>query len=184
MLWRPAGPLITCWLVPSLAATSSSAVAFLGSFTGHQHGVEGLLAALGRHTLVITEFHYDGLGPAAFFLAGRTGLPGPQGTVLAWPGGPASSFRDPAAGRIGRAFRNETVILQLPGGLPADQLAWVSVYCRQFSASFGEVMVETGEVELASRGEVGGSRPAPRTAGASGGWQAIAQYKLRENRRK
>ena len=60
---------------------------FLGKFVEHQHEVSnskcvkkkkkatiqvsGRLGVANPHKIVLTQFNYDGLGPAAFFLAGK-----------------------------------------------------------------------------------------------------------------
>ena len=60
---------------------------FLGTFVEHQHEVSkcvkkkekkttiqvsGRLGVANPHKIVLTQFNYDGLGPAAFFLAGSS----------------------------------------------------------------------------------------------------------------
>ena len=151
----PVNPRMHHWslfllLLPSCQPSSPPSVSYLGSFTQHQHNVQGLLASLGPSHLVITEFHYDGLGPAVYFLVGSWGPPGPHGTILSYPGeGRAYSYTDPRASSLQRAYTNETVMLELPPGLSTEAVAWVSVWCRVFSQSFGEVLVEGqgGQVE-------------------------------------
>ena len=70
------------------------------------------MASLGRHALAITNFTYDGLGPAAFLVAGVAGRPGPAGTILIPEvvGGPTTTtrttfpFYHPRAPRLHRPF--------------------------------------------------------------------------------
>ena len=92
--------------------------------------------------LVISEFSYDGLGPQAFFMVGTSGSPGESGIILSYPSdGKSYDYFDQQAPIIRRSFNDEEVMLTLPANIPADQVAWVSVWCRQFSVDFGSVMV-------------------------------------------
>ena len=96
-------------------------------------------------SLVISKFSYDGLGPDAFFLVGTSGKPGESGTILSYPAdGRSFGYFDQQAPIIRRSFDNEEVMLTLPEHIPADRVAWLSVWCRQFSVDFGSVMVQEG----------------------------------------
>jgi hypothetical protein len=132
-----------------LLAAEALAVVFLGSLsergvTGGR-GVKGRVAALSQSSLLINRFSYDGLGPEAFFLVGTTGSPGIEGTILSHPwDGRSYGYFDEDAPIIRNSFMEEDVVLHLPDSIRADEVAWVSVWCREFSVDFGSLLVPQG----------------------------------------
>ena len=113
----------------------------LGELVSRHHDVSGRVHALGRRRLRVTDFTYDGSGPDAFFWVGTVGdVPGDNGTILPVPfDGTFFDADDLAAPVLERRYDTETVELSLPPHLEVDDLRWISVWCRKFSVSFGDL---------------------------------------------
>lgn len=115
----------------------------MGDLTEIKHGVNGRVSAVGPTTLLISGFSYSGLGPDAFFMVGRNGLPDEGGVILPYPAdGRAYDYYDTDAPVIERAFDREDVVLVLPKYFTVDKIAWLSVWCRKFSIDFGNLILE------------------------------------------
>ena len=73
------------------------------------------------------------MAPDAFFYVGRT-LPvsGETGILVPYPGTSASEILLSHDG-------NQDIILSLPGDITTSEIKWLSVWCRQFEVSFGDV---------------------------------------------
>ena len=128
---------------PDLSDTQHSLT--VGRLSEKAHGVKGKVTFTSPNSLVLSEFSYDGLGPQAFFLVGTSGSPGEGGTILSYPAdGKAYDYFDQNAPILRKSFNNEDVMLLLPDNIKADQVAWVSIWCREFSVDFGSVMVPEG----------------------------------------
>ena len=85
---------------------------------------------------------YDGLGHDAFFMVGTSVSPGESGTILSYPADEKFyHYIDQRASIIRKSFHREEVMLTLPANIPAQDVAWVSVWCHKFSVDFGSVMV-------------------------------------------
>jgi len=96
--------------------------------TNRAHGVSGTITVLNDCAIEVTNFNYDGGGPAVYFYAGvdlefRTG---------AFPIGPKLN---------GRRWVDETVLLTIPEGRSLDDFNSLSVWCFDFNANFGDAML-------------------------------------------
>ena len=68
--------------------------------------------------------------------------PGESGTILSYPADEKTyDYFDQQAPKLKRMFNDEEVRLTLPKNILAHQVAWTSVWCRQFSLDFGSMMV-------------------------------------------
>ena len=74
-----------------------------------------------------------GFAPDAFFYVGRT-LPVSKETGILVPY-PGSSTSEILLAHDG----STDIILTLPGDLTTSEIKWLSVWCRQFEVSFGDV---------------------------------------------
>jgi len=134
--------------------------------------VQGDLYLKDPQTLVIRNFVYDGEGPDAFFVVGkrpmrrnrvvirdrRDVIPIPYESQYPYPpysaysrqatsnqGGSYLSQRlrydDPDIPVLGR-FEGQDIELNMPEGVDAEKIRWISLYCRQFNLDFGHVMID------------------------------------------
>lgn len=92
------------------------------------HGVSGTITVLNDCILEVTNFNYDGGGPAVYFFAGtdqnyRSG---------AFPIGPRLN---------GQQWVNDTVRLPIPEGRSLDEFNSLSVWCFDFNANFGDTVL-------------------------------------------
>ncbi|WP_163133501.1 DM13 domain-containing protein [Agarivorans sp. Alg241-V36] len=89
------------------------------------HGVSGRVEILDNCTIEVSEFNYDGGGPDVLFY-----------------GAPSSNYNQGgfAIGDTinGPIYNNDTLQLSLDNAEQLDQLAGISVWCRDFSVSFGD----------------------------------------------
>ncbi|XP_013385801.1 protein Skeletor, isoforms B/C [Lingula anatina] len=105
----------------------------IGEFSRFQHGLRsGDITVLDAKTFLIPALHYDGLGPAAFFWVG-TG-PRPDSTGLKVPD------EDGSLTRLKR-YTGETIQIRLPGDLTVFDINWLSMWCIDFNANFGHVLI-------------------------------------------
>jgi len=104
---------------------------FIGEFPPDAvHNVKGRVYAVNEDTIYIKGFHYDGAGPDAFFWAGSTPLPNAKGFII--------------PDELGRTiklspYKDQNVLLKLPGGRKLKDIRWLAVWCRKFTANFGHV---------------------------------------------
>ena len=119
-------------------------------------------------TLVIRNFVYDGEGPDAFFVVGkrpqvraltrsrrptpivirdrRDAIPLPyEDTYSAYsrqaPNQRRLRYDDPDIPVLGR-YDGQDIELSLPQGVEANNIRWISLYCRQFNMDFGHVKID------------------------------------------
>ncbi|TRY80586.1 hypothetical protein TCAL_11630, partial [Tigriopus californicus] len=120
----------------------------LGSLRNYHHGISGEVYRLGQRRIRIEDFHYDGLGPDAFIWIGtQTSRPGDNGTLLPYPfTGEFYHYTDPEAPVLGR-FNGQTLDLTLPPQVEANDIKWVSVWCRKFRVNFGDLILNSNELE-------------------------------------
>ncbi|WP_221073925.1 DM13 domain-containing protein [Agarivorans aestuarii] len=89
------------------------------------HNVSGRVEIIDNCTIEVTGFNYDGGGPDVLFY-----------------GAPSSDYTQGgfAIGDIinGPMYNNDTLRLSLANAQQLDQLAGISVWCRDFSVSFGD----------------------------------------------
>ena len=114
----------------------------VGNLINRQHGIGGTVYAVDEKTLLIKGFTYDGLGPDAFFWAGTQGSPSGIGTILPYPfEGKFYEYEDQSAPILDEEFSGDkNVKLTLPDTLKATDIKWLSVWCRAFSANFGDLI--------------------------------------------
>merc|ERR1712127_116643 len=103
----------------------------IGTFSNIYHDIGGTAYAVNATTVLVRDFHYDGEGPAAFFLAGTAGRPSKAGkVVLPYPfQGDHFQYRDKNIPILGRFTGDKDLVLHLPPGTTVNQLKWISVWC-------------------------------------------------------
>ena len=133
-------------LVAAVASAQEEEGTFVGALTSKQHGVKGNLYAVDKKTLLIKNFEYDGQGPDAFFWVGTDDLPGEIGTILPYPfDGKFFKYDDQNAPILTDRFDGtKNIKLTLPEEVDVTDLKWFSVWCRQFSVNFGDLVVPAG----------------------------------------
>jgi len=136
---------------------------YLGSFNKlTYHPVRGDLYKRDAKTLIIRNFVYDGEGPDAFFVVGKRpmgrnrivikrrdrkdAIPLPyEDSYSAYSRNTANQRRlrydDPKIPVLGR-YEGQDIELTLPQGVEADNIRWISLYCRQFNMDFGHVKID------------------------------------------
>jgi len=107
--------------------TTNPLVGTTATFSNFTHNIGGTLTLLDDRTIQITNFTYDGGGPAVYFYTGTDGgySPNDGGRQI----GPMLN---------GRIYDNETIIVPLPDDITLDDFNGVSVWCELFFVSFGE----------------------------------------------
>jgi len=130
------------WLIVSMLVCAASAEKLIGKLSTLAHGVSGDVYAKNSNTIVLKNFKYDGTGPDAFFWVGKTGTPKntDESMTMILTKEKNYAYRDQSA-PILSAHNGETVELSLPEGYKIEDLKWFSVWCRQFSVDFGNVMI-------------------------------------------
>ena len=140
----------------------------MGSFNKlTYHPVQGDLYIRDAKTLVIRNFVYDGEGPDAFFVVGKRSMRGstrrrrPTPIIIRdrrdaiplpyedsyssysreTPNQRRLRYDDPDIPVLGR-FDGQDIELNLPQGVEADNIRWISLYCRQFNMDFGHVKID------------------------------------------
>ena len=97
-----------------------------------EHGLRsGPITIVDAQTLLVPDFHYDGLGPDAHFWMSRgaAGLAeGPHSLKLKDENG---------SGKPLRKYTGETIVISLPDELTIYDFDLFGVWCRQFSVDFG-----------------------------------------------
>jgi len=117
----------------------------IGSLSTLKHAVSGSVYAVDEKTLMIKDFNYDGAGPDAFFWVGTEGSPTDvedesKTAILAHPyQGVHYEYRNEDAPVL-KASSQEAITLFLPDTMKVSDLKWISVWCRQFSVDFGNLM--------------------------------------------
>jgi len=136
---------------------------YLGSFNKlTYHPVRGDLYKRDAKTLIIRNFVYDGEGPDAFFVVGKRpmgrnrivinrrdrkdAIPLPyEDSYSAYSRNTSNQRRlrydDPKIPVLGR-YEGQDIELTLPQGVDADNIRWISLYCRQFNMDFGHVKID------------------------------------------
>ncbi|XP_050532309.1 protein Skeletor, isoforms B/C-like [Daktulosphaira vitifoliae] len=109
---------------------------YVGRLTGVAHGVRGNVYAVDENTLYVRSFHYDGIGPTAYFWAGKTSRPSPDGFIIPYPEDYPAVEPPPL-----QTHNNSNIILRLPPNKRIKDIKWLSVWCRRFTVNFGEVYI-------------------------------------------
>lgn len=89
------------------------------------HGVTGTITILNDCTIAVSQFNYDGGGPAVYFYAGV----GQNYASNSFPIGPRLN---------GRQWVNDSLLLPIPEGMSLDDFDSLSVWCFDFNANFGD----------------------------------------------
>ncbi|XP_040573010.1 uncharacterized protein sas isoform X2 [Lepeophtheirus salmonis] len=123
----------------------------LGEFETLYHNVKGHVYAYNESTLFIQDFSYDGTGPDAYFWIGiNSPTPNSDGLLIQYPDNgendSSSSGYEVDAPVLG-AYDKENILLRLPEGITADQLKWISVWCRAFAVDFGHLIIPQDVLE-------------------------------------
>lgn len=136
-----ASTMMLAILLAFIMVTASSAVEIsLGSFRTRQHRVAGEVVAINSRVLEIRGFVYDGAAPAAYFWADTSSRPSTNGSRLqdAAPSNSCGSTEITTGFTGTQTYRVEfpqgTSLLDILGGS-------ISVWCEEFVANFGEVVV-------------------------------------------
>jgi hypothetical protein len=98
-----------------------------GFFTSFAHNVSGKATIIDDCTIAITQFSYDGRGPAVYFY-----------------GAVDHQYDNEAAFPIdqkisGQSYDNVSMIIKLPQNKSLDDLTGLSVWCIDFAANFGQM---------------------------------------------
>jgi len=98
--------------------------------------------------LLIKNFKYTGHGPAATFWVGTKGnQPSTDGILL--------QAKDQKYSTLGAYDGTQPDIeLSLPPNVKVSDLKWISIWCKEFSKSFGDVILENDLVTLAPEQDI------------------------------
>lgn len=107
--------------------TSHDNVGYSGYFTTLAHNVSGKATIIDDCTIEITEFTYDGGGPAVYFYGA---INHNYSSEQAFPMGAKLS---------GIVYEGTSITLKLPQNATLDDLTGISVWCVDFNANFGEM---------------------------------------------
>jgi len=99
-----------------------------------EYNVKGDVSIEGQK-VIVDNFSYTGKAPDAFFYVGTSGCPSGQGTLIQYPAGDGD--------RPLGAYSGQRVELDLPTSVKGEEVAWVSVWCRQYSIDFGHAFLTT-----------------------------------------
>ncbi|GLJ59614.1 hypothetical protein SUGI_1515880 [Cryptomeria japonica] len=106
----------------------------IGGFSQLAHGLKsGPITIVDAQTFLVPDFHYDGLGPAAYFWLTR-GSQGLQATGL--------RLKDEnGSGQALKKYVGETVVITLPEELTIYDFDWFGVWCKEFQVNFGQTRI-------------------------------------------
>lgn len=124
----------TNWM-DSLGATTSSfyrvvrdpyhaKVGEVATFTNYFHGIAGTAHIVNNRTIELRNFYYDGLGPAVVAYVSTNSA--------FYPGYAISDYLN------GTAYANTNLAFTLPAGLVLNDITYISIWCIDFSANFGD----------------------------------------------
>ncbi|XP_023337627.1 protein Skeletor, isoforms B/C [Eurytemora carolleeae] len=123
--------ILLLWMLDLVSANDYFGT-YVADFQTRFHGVAGEVFAVDSRTIFIRGFTYDGEGPAAYFYAGSGGRPSGNGIQIANEKG--------SMDKLGR-YRDQDIVLTLPGGETLADISWISVWCDAFSVNFGEFFI-------------------------------------------
>lgn len=106
----------------------------IGALSQLAHGLKsGPITVVDAQTFLVPDFHYDGLGPAAFFwlTRGASGLTA-NGLRLKDENGSATPLRK---------YAGETVVITLPEELTIYDFDFFGVWCKEFQVNFGQTRI-------------------------------------------
>ncbi|XP_054758503.2 protein Skeletor, isoforms B/C-like [Lytechinus pictus] len=96
------------------------------------HRIAGTVYAETSTQIRIIGFNYDGTAPDAFLWAGVSGTPSSDGFIIPDETGSLLKLEQ---------YDNVDISVSLPAGRTVSSLAWISVWCRSFTANFGQVII-------------------------------------------
>ncbi|RWS12065.1 protein Skeletor: isoforms D/E-like protein, partial [Dinothrombium tinctorium] len=97
------------------------------------HGLKsGPVTIVDAQTFLIPDFHYDGLGPAAYWWATKGPRQGPGGVHLDDENGSQKKLR---------RYAGETVVISLPEGKTIWDFDFFGVWCVEFQVDFGHTRI-------------------------------------------
>ncbi|XP_074605545.1 protein Skeletor, isoforms B/C-like [Brevipalpus obovatus] len=97
------------------------------------HGLKsGPITIVDAQTFLITDFHYDGLGPAGYWWATPGARPSSSGIQLKDENGSNKPMR---------RYNGETVVISLPQGSTIYDFDWLGVWCSEFQVDFGSTRI-------------------------------------------
>ncbi|XP_054714140.1 protein Skeletor, isoforms B/C-like [Uloborus diversus] len=117
----------------------------IGEFKSNAHGLKGAVFAASDNTFYITDFSYDGEGPDAYFWAGTTEQPSPDGFIV-----PDEFGTKQVLGK----YSNQNIAITLPDGKKISDIKWLSVWCRKFAANFGYIII-SDDIQLPKEADLG-----------------------------
>ncbi|GIY08079.1 hypothetical protein CDAR_90811 [Caerostris darwini] len=104
----------------------------IADFKTNAHDVKGTVFAASENTFFILNFSYDGEGPDAYFWAGTTEKPSPEGFIV-----PDEFGTKQVLGK----YDNQNIAITLPDGKKISDIKWLGVWCRKFAVNFGFIMI-------------------------------------------
>lgn len=121
--------------MPSSCGNDHEKVGYSGNFSTLFHDVSGKVTILDNCTLQVENFNYDATAPVVYF----------YGDIS-----PISSGVDSGTGfNIGEILRddsvayvNDSITLKLPNNRTLDDLEYLSVWCVDFLANFGDLQFQ------------------------------------------
>jgi len=122
-----AGTTTTAPPETTTSASSNPLVGTTASFRNFTHGIGGTMTLVDDRTIQITNFTYDGGGPAVYFYLGTDG-----------GYSPSQGGRQIGPKLNGRIYDNETITLTLPADVTLNDFNGISVWCELFFVNFGD----------------------------------------------
>ncbi|KAK0093076.1 hypothetical protein PV326_014361 [Microctonus aethiopoides] len=104
----------------------------LGKLNAYHHQVTGDVYAVNEYTLLLTSFSYDGNGADAFFWAGASNRPGPQGFIVPDEWGTTNVLE---------RYFNKDITLTLPDNKKITDIKWFAIYDLTSQNTFGDVYI-------------------------------------------
>lgn len=115
-------------IISDECTTAHPLVGRTAELSNNAHGVSGTIKVLNDCVIEVTNFNYDGGGPAVYFYAGVD-----------------QNYRSnafPIGRRLsGQQWVNETLLLTIPEGKSLDDFNSLSVWCFDFNANFGDAVL-------------------------------------------
>ena len=116
---------------------------YLSKFEDHGSDVGGDIFQFDSQSLLLRNFTYSGTGPDVFLIGGVSGEPGSSPDVVfpfPFPG-QHLEFDDERIEKYPGFDGSRDILLTLPDNIEVSELRWLSVWCRQFGANFGEAFL-------------------------------------------
>jgi len=139
---------------------ASSYPFYAGKLIKRKHKVTGDVTVLDKKTFLISNMTFDGKGPKTYFHVGTGKININFATMMqivpyndtcisngtdfncGCDRAQCPKWKIPAMGHNGIPKRD--VILTIPGNVTFTDIEWLSLYCRRFKVSFGDITFRTG----------------------------------------